>query len=92
MPTPCAPHALPLEDLDGRSILSLVGNANACLARYDGLLQTLPNFNILLSPITANEAVLSSKKIEGTQANLGEVLGADAGLTIAESRAATLKK
>lgn len=85
MSSPCVPDALPLEDLDWRSILPVVGNANACLARYDGMLQTLPNPNILLSPITANEAVLSSR-IEGTQATLDEVLEAEAGLTVAESR------
>jgi Fic family protein len=85
MSTPCVPDALPLEHLDWRSILPIVGNANACLARYDGMLQTLPNPNILLSPITANEAVLSSR-IEGTQATLDEVLEAEAGLAVAESR------
>lgn len=85
MATPCIPDTLPIEHLDWRTLLPLVGNANACLARYDGMLQTLPNPNILLSPITANEAVLSSK-IEGTQATLDEVLEADAGLAISESR------
>jgi Fic family protein len=49
------------------------------------MLQTLPNPSILLSPITANEAVLSSK-IEGTQATLDEVLEAEAGLITSESR------
>lgn len=85
MTTPCIPDPLPIEHLDWRSLLPVVGNANACLARYDGMLQTLPNPQILLSPITANEAVLSSK-IEGTQATLDEVLEADAGLAISESR------
>lgn len=85
MATPCVPDPLPIEHLDWRSLLPLVGNANACLARYDGMLQTLPNPSILLSPITANEAVLSSK-IEGTQATLDEVLEADAGLAVSESR------
>ncbi len=51
----------------------MVGKANAALARYDGVLQALPNPAVLLSPITANEAVLSSR-IEGTQATLEEVL------------------
>jgi len=85
MSEPCIPASLPLDDLDWRAILPLVGNANACLARYDGMLQTLPNPNVLLSPITANEAVLSSK-IEGTQATLDEVLEADAGLVTSEAR------
>lgn len=82
---PCIPPHLPINDLNWRQLLALVGRANGCLARYDGMLQTLPNSSVLLSPITANEAVLSSK-IEGTQATLDEVLEADAGLLTAEAR------
>jgi Fic family protein len=82
---PCIPPRLPLDNLNWRQLLPLVGRANGCLARYDGMLQTLPNSSVLLSPITANEAVLSSK-IEGTQATLDEVLEADAGLLTAEAR------
>lgn len=83
--SPCVPNSLPLSDLRWREVLPLVGRANAALARYDGMLQTLPNSAILLSPITANEAVLSSK-IEGTQATLDEVLEAEAGLITSETR------
>jgi hypothetical protein len=36
---PCVPDELPLVDLDYRRLLPLVGQANAALARYDGLLQ-----------------------------------------------------
>jgi Fic/DOC family N-terminal len=43
------------------------------LARYDGLLAAIPNVDVLLSPMTTQEAVLSSR-IEGTQATMGEVL------------------
>jgi Fic family protein len=82
---PCIPHELPVAELRWREILPLVGRANAALARYDGMLQTLPNPGVLLSPITANEAVLSSR-IEGTQATLDEVLEADAGLMTSETR------
>ena len=82
---PFDPDTLPIENLNWRAIVQLVGRANASLARYDGMLQTLPNPDILLSPITANEAVLSSK-IEGTQATLDEVLEADAGLVTSEAR------
>lgn len=85
MPNPCVPDNLPLTELRWREVLPLVGRANASLARYDGMLQTLPNSAILLSPITANEAVLSSK-IEGTQATLDEVLEAEAGLITSETR------
>ncbi len=88
-PTPCTPPTLPVTDLDWRRLLPLVGKANAALARYDGMLQALPNPAVLLSPITANEAVLSSR-IEGTQATLEEVLQQDAGIEQAQSRHADI--
>jgi Fic family protein len=68
----------PPPDLDWKQIIPLIGPAQAALARYDGILQAVPNANVLLSPLTAQEAVLSSK-IEGTQATLGEVLRIEAG-------------
>lgn len=76
---PYVPDALPLADLDHRQLLPLVGQANAALARYDGLLQSIPNPAVMLSPLTTQEAVLSSK-IEGTQATVDEVLEQEAGL------------
>jgi len=82
---PCIPDDLPLTNLDWRALLPLAGKGNAALARYDGMLQTLPNPAVLLSPITVNEAVLSSR-IEGTQATLDEVLEFDAGLESADAR------
>lgn len=84
-PSPCIPHILPLDDLQWQKLLPLVGRANAALARYDGMLETLPNPALLLSPITANEAVLSSR-IEGTQATLDEVLSFDAGIAPSDAR------
>jgi Fic family protein len=76
---PYEPDKLPLTDLDYRRLLPLVGRANAALARYDGLLQGIPNPSVMLSPLTTREAVLSSK-IEGTQATIDEVLEQEAGL------------
>jgi Fic family protein len=76
---PFEPHVLPLTDLDWRQLLPLVGKANAALARYDGLLAGIPNPAVMLSPLTTQEAVLSSK-IEGTQATVDEVLEQEAGL------------
>jgi len=76
---PYVPDALPLTDLDFRQLLPLVGQANAALARYDGLLQGIPNPAVMLSPLTTQEAVLSSK-IEGTQATVDEVLEQEAGM------------
>lgn len=73
---PYVPERLPLKSLDWSSLISLIGQANAALARYDGILhgiRGIVNPDILLSPLTTQEAVLSSR-IEGTQATLEEVL------------------
>lgn len=76
---PYIPNTLPLRELDYQRLLPLVGQANAALARYDGLLHGIPNPAVMLSPLTTQEAVLSSK-IEGTQATIDEVLEQEAGL------------
>lgn len=76
---PYTPDDLPLQNLNFQLLLGLVGQANAALARYDGLLQGIPNPAVMLSPLTTQEAVLSSK-IEGTQATVDEVLQQEAGL------------
>jgi len=77
--SPYQPDALPLADLDFARLLPKIGPANAALARYDGLLQSVVNPLVLLSPLTQREAVLSSK-IEGTQATVDEVLEFEAGM------------
>ena len=64
--------------LDWVKLLPLIGPANAAVARYEGVLHGIPNPDVLLSPLTSQEAVLSSR-IEGTQATLGEVLEVEAG-------------
>lgn len=74
---PCIPERLPITSLNYGKYIRLVGQANAELARFDGLLQTIVNPAVLLSPMSTNEAVLSSK-IEGTQATLQEVLSFEA--------------
>jgi len=76
---PYEPNKLPLDDLDYQRLFALVGDANAELARYDGLLQGIVNPSVMLSPLTNEEAVLSSK-IEGTQATIDEVLEQEAGI------------
>lgn len=78
---PYVPDSLPPENLDFGRLFGLVGKANAALARYDGLLQGIVNPQIMLSPLTTQEAVLSSK-IEGTQATLDEVLEHEAGIEV----------
>ncbi len=76
---PYVPQALPPPNLDLARIIRKVGPANSALARYDGLLQSVINPSVLLSPLTNREAVLSSK-IEGTQATVDEVLEYEAGI------------
>jgi len=70
---PYVPQPLPLSSLNWESLVRLIGKANADLARYDGILQGVVNPTVLLSPLTTQEAVLSSR-IEGTVATLEEVL------------------
>ena len=68
----------PPEGLDWSALIPLLGPAAAAVARYDGALAAAPNPDVLLSPLTTQEAVLSSR-IEGTQATMGEVLEFEAG-------------
>jgi Fic family protein len=69
--------SFPPATLDWPQLLPLIGPASAAIARYAGLLQAMPDANMLLSPMTVQEAVLSSR-IEGTQATMGEVLELEA--------------
>ena len=54
-------------------LVPLIGPTNAAVARYDSLLSVIPNAAVLLSPLTTQEAVLSSR-IEGTHATMSEVM------------------
>jgi Fic family protein len=73
MAQPYEPKSLPLACIDWSAHVLLIGKANAALGRYDGMLQSIVNPAVLLSPLTNQEAVLSSR-IEGTQASVEEVL------------------
>ena len=68
----------PEERLDWQQLIPLIGPATAAVVRYDGALAAIPNPEVLLAPLTTQEAVLSSR-IEGTQATMGEVLEFEAG-------------
>lgn len=76
---PYQPCKLPLKKLDYSQLLPLVGEANRVLARYDGLLQGIVNPDILLSPLTIEEATFSSR-LEGTQATVDDVYEHEAGI------------
>ena len=74
---PFVTDQLPLLNLDWAAFVDVMGKANRYVARYDGLLHSIVNPDVLLSPLRTQEAVLSSK-IEGTQATLEEVMEYDA--------------
>ena len=80
---PFEPEPLPPVDLDLLSLMPIVGKANRAVATLEGLFYGIPNPNVLRSPITTQEAVLSSK-IEGTEADLEDVLKFEAGESPAE--------
>jgi len=70
--------AFPPTAVDWKALIPLIGPTSAAIARYDGVLAAIPNADLLLSPLTSQEAVLSSS-IEGTHATMGEVLSLEAG-------------
>ena len=80
-PSPVRYHSgrFPPNDLDWSRLIPVLGPAHSALARFYGRLDELPNPQLLLAPLTTQEAVLSSR-IEGTQANLSDVLEFEAGL------------
>lgn len=69
---PFIPYELPIKNLNWTELVPLLGKANRELAKFDSLLSNTPEPDILLSPLTTNEAVVSSK-IEGTQATLEDI-------------------
>ena len=78
MPVEYHRGAFPPTALDWNALIPLIGPTAAAVARYDGVLAAIPNPALLLSPLTSQEAVLSSS-IEGTHATMGEVLSLEAG-------------
>lgn len=76
--TPHIPETLPLGGLDWKRLIPNNSRAMHALGRYDGMLAGMVNAAVLLSPVTSQEAVLSSR-IEGTRASLTEVLSREAG-------------
>jgi len=76
---PFLPQTLPPQNIKWEYLIPMIGKAHAGIARYDGLLSNLINPNVLLSPLTTKEAVISSR-IEGTQASLEDVFEFEAGL------------
>ncbi len=72
---PYIPQKLPLDlgKLNWQAVAIKIGQANSSLAYYGGILNSIPNPAIFLSPLETKEAVLSSR-IEGTITTVDEVL------------------
>ena len=78
------PDALP-PTLDWTPRLArMLSDADRLIGKLAGEGGRLPNPHVLMRPFTRREAVLSSK-IEGTQATLGELLAAEAGIAVKRS-------
>ena len=73
--TPYIPEKLPLNlsSLNWEEVTTRVSEASAALAYYNGILKSIINPEIFLSPLETKEAVLSSR-IEGTITTVDEVL------------------
>ena len=84
-------QGFPPKNINLESIVALVGRANASLSRYDGLLESLVNPEVLLSPLVMKEAELSSR-IEGTIATANEVYQQQAGEKFAPEKAADIQE
>src|SRR5271156_4179041 len=65
-------------------LIRVLSDADRLIGKLAGEGGRLPNPHILMRPFTRREAVLSSK-IEGTQATLGELLAAEAGIAVERS-------
>jgi Fic family protein len=65
-------------------LIRVLSDADRLIGKLAGEGGRLPNPHILMRPFIRREAVLSSK-IEGTQATLGELLAAEAGIAVERS-------
>ena len=77
-PTPHIPPKLPITNvidqlIPSKTFLKNAINGDSSLSRFIGYLQNIPNPTILISALTVQEAVLSSK-IEGTIATIEDVI------------------
>lgn len=68
----------PPRNLDWGRLVPALGRAHAGVAAYGAMLESMPNSDVLISPLTTQEAVYSNR-IEGTQTTLTQVLTFEAG-------------
>ena len=63
----------PPGNLDWARLVPAIGRTHFAVAAYGALLESMPNTNVLISPLATQEAVYSNR-IEGTQTTLTQVL------------------
>lgn len=80
------PAPLPPTIVWDERLAAALSEADRAIGRLAGEGRRLPNPHILIRPFIRREAVLSSR-IEGTQATLGELLAAEAGMAVERSPA-----
>lgn len=73
------PNSLPPKFEWSNAVVNSLSRADFLLGKLAREGSKLPNPHLLMRPFITREAVLSSK-IEGTQATLGEILAANAGI------------
>ena len=78
------PHPLPPTLEWDITVINALSRADFLLGKLAREGSKLPNPHLLMRPFIAREAVLSSK-IEGTQATLGEILEANAGIDLKQN-------
>ena len=77
-------NAFPPKHLDYARLIGPVTEATNAVARYDQMLQSLHNSEILINPLRGQEAVISSQ-MEGTISTLDEILRIEADTEEAEA-------
>ena len=63
----------PPRNLDWVRLVPAIGRAHSAVAAYGAMLESIPNTEVLISPLATQEAVYSNR-IEGTQTTLTQVL------------------
>jgi len=82
----CVPDPLPPALTWTPALVGALSDADRLIGRLAGEGGRLPDPHLLIRPFVRREAVLSSR-IEGTQATLGELLAAEAGIAVERSPA-----
>ena len=78
------PNELPPNLQWAPNLIRSLSDADRLVGQLSGEGRMLPNLHLLMRPFIGQEAV-SSSRIEGTQATLGELLASNAGLTVKRS-------